>query len=308
MLTRAPSGRLSVRHSSGDTAFYVANYTLLSLVLLVVLYPLFYVVICSFSSPQAVTAGEVWLYPVRPTLLGYQTIFRNKDIMTGYANAAYYTIAGTALSVALTLLAGYPLSRREFKLGNGIMLIFTFTMFFGGGIIPTYLLVNALGLTNTRASIILPGALSVYNVILTRTYIRSNIPDELHEAAMIDGCSHFSFFLKVLLPLSKAIIAVIALFYAVGYWNSYFSALIYLHDRAKYPLQLILREILIQNRMTALELTSGQMTPEQLAARQAVYELLKYSLIIVASVPVMCIYPFIQRYFVKGVMLGAIKG
>lgn len=297
-----------MKKASGDTVFYVFNYIMLSFILFVFLYPMIYIVSCSFSNSQAVVSGEVWLWPVRPTLMGYETIFKNRDIMTGYGNSIFYTVCGTLLSVTLTMLAAYPLSRSDFKLGRPIMLIFTFTMFFGGGIIPTYLLISSLGLVNTRAVMIIPGALGVYNVILSRTFIRSSIPSELHEAGQIDGCSDFKFFTTVVLPLSKAIIAVIALFYAVGYWNSYFGALIYLHDRVKYPLQLILREILIQNRMTALEMSTGQMTPQELAAKQALYELLKYSLIIVASVPVLCIYPFIQRYFVKGVMIGAIKG
>lgn len=296
----------STRNS--DSVFYAINYTILTFILIIVLYPLIYIVSCSFSNSQAVIAGQVFLWPVKPTLMGYTTIFQNKDIMTGYGNATYYTVVGTALAVVLTLLAAYPLSRSDFRIGRKIMLWMTFTLFFSGGIIPSYLLISNLGLINTRSAIILPGAVSVYNIILARTFIRSNIPNDLYEAAIIDGSSHFSFFLKVILPLSKAIIAVIALFYAVGYWNSYFSALLYLHDRAKYPLQLILREILIQNRMTALETVQGNINPDELSARQALYELLKYSLIIVASVPVLCIYPFIQRYFVKGVMIGAIKG
>lgn len=297
-----------MRSGTSDRIFYGINYTLLSIVLFVYLYPMIYIVSCSFSSAQAVVSGEVWLWPVRPTLMGYEKIFMNQDIMTGYANSVFYTVAGTALAVALTMIAAYPLSRKDFGLSGPIMLIFTFTMFFSGGLIPTYLLMSALGLVNTRTVMIVPGALSVYNVILTRTFIRSSIPAELHEAGQIDGCLDFMYFRTVVLPLSKAIIAVIALFYAVGYWNSYFGALIYLHDRAKYPLQLILREILIQNRMNALEVASGNLTPEEIAARQSLYELLKYSLIIVASVPVLCIYPFVQRYFVKGVMIGAIKG
>jgi multiple sugar transport system permease protein/putative aldouronate transport system permease protein len=297
-----------LKSGTGDRIFYGINYTLLSIVLFVYLYPMIYIVSCSFSSAQAVISGEVWLWPVRPTLMGYQTIFKNKDIMTGYGNSIFYTLSGTALAVALTMIAAYPLSRKDFGLSGPIMLIFTFTMFFGGGIIPTYLLMSSLGLINTRTVMIVPGALSVYNVILSRTFIRSSIPVELHEAGQIDGCSDFLYFRSVVLPLSKAIIAVIALFYAVGYWNSYFGALIYLHDRAKYPLQLILREILIQNRMSALEVAAGGLSPDEIAARQSLYELLKYSLIIVASVPVLCIYPFVQRYFVKGIMIGAIKG
>jgi len=297
-----------MKESRGDRIFTIVNYTFLSIILFIVLYPMIYIVSCSFSNPSAVTAGKVWLLPVDPTLIGYKTIFEDKDIVTGYANTILYTVCGTILAVALTVLAAYPLSRKDYKLRNPIMLIFTFTMFFSGGLIPTYLLMSSLGLVNTRAVMIIPGALSVYNVIITRTFFQSTIPQELLEASQIDGCSDFVFFGKVVLPLSKAIISVIALFYAVGYWNSYFNALIYLHDRNKYPLQMILREILIQNRMDAEALSSGWMSVDDLAARQSLFELLKYSLIIVASVPVLCIYPFVQKYFVKGVMIGAIKG
>ncbi len=297
-----------MKESRGDKIFNIIIYIFLSIILVVVLYPLIYITSCSFSDPQAVSAGEVWLWPVRPTLLGYRTIFENRDISTGYLNTIYYTTCGTILAVMMTMLAAYPLSRKDYKLGNKIMLIFTFTMFFGGGLIPTYLLMSSLGLVNTRAVMIIPGALSVYNVIITRTFLKSTIPSELLEASQIDGCSDFKFFIKVVLPLSKAIIAVIALFYAVGYWNSYFNALVYLHDRNKYPLQIILREILIQNRMDAEALASGKMSVDDIAVRQSIFELLKYSLIIVASLPVLCIYPFVQKYFVKGVMIGAIKG
>ncbi len=297
-----------MRESRSDRIFYTVNNIFLFIILIIVLYPMIYIVSCSFSNPRSVTSGAVWLWPVEPTLLGYKTIFENKDILTGYTNSAYYTICGTTLAVILTVLAAYPLSRKDYALRNPIMLIFTFTMFFGGGLIPTYLLMSNLGLINTRAVMIIPGALSVYNVIVTRTYFQSTIPIELLEASQIDGCSDFTFFRKVALPLSKAIIAVIALFYAVGYWNSYFSALIYLHDREKYPLQLFLREILIQNTIDAEALSKGQMSIEDMAARQSLFELLKYSLIIVASIPVLCIYPFIQKYFVKGVMIGSLKG
>lgn len=297
-----------MKQSKGDKVFMTINYIFLLIVLATVLYPLVYITSCSFSDARAVSSGEVWLWPVRPTLIGYKTIFHNRDILTGYGNTIYYTIFGTFLAIILTMLAAYPLSRKDYKLGNPIMLLFTFTMFFGGGLIPSYLLMSSLGLINTRAVMIIPGALSVYNIIITRTFLQSTIPRELLEASQIDGCSDFKFFGKVVLPLSKAIIAVIALFYAVGYWNSYFNALIYLHDRDKYPLQLILREILIQNTMDAESLASGKMSVDDIAVRQSLFELLKYSLIIVASLPVLCIYPFIQKYFVKGVMIGAIKG
>ena len=297
-----------MRETKGDRIFYACNYTFLSLILIIVLYPLIYIVSCSFSNPQAVVAGRVWLLPVQPTLAGYKTIFENASVMKGYANTIYYTVTGTLLAVVMTVLAAYPLSRRDFALANPIMMIFTFTMYFGGGLIPTYMLVNSLGLSNTRAVLIVLGALSVYNIIVTRTFFRSNIPQELLEAAQVDGCSDYRFLVSMALPLSKAVIAVITLFYAVGYWNSWFNALIYVSDRNKFPLQIVLREILILNKVDAEMLASGQMTTEDIAVKQNMYELLKFSLIIVASLPVLCVYPFIQRYFIKGVMLGAIKG
>jgi putative aldouronate transport system permease protein len=208
----------------------------------------------------------------------------------------------------MTMLASYPLSRNDFILRKQIMFIFTFTMFFGGGLIPTYILIKKLGLIDTRAVMIIPGAVSVYNIIITRTYIKSNIPTELLDAARIDGCSDFQFFLRIVLPLSKTIMAVVALFYAVDIWNSYFNALIYLTRQQLYLLQIILREILIQNKVDAEMISKGRINVKDLAARQAIFELLKYSLIVVSSAPVFVIYPFIQKYFVKGIMIGSLKG
>jgi len=297
-----------MKDSFSDRLFMSVNYFILGIIPLVVAYPLVYIVSCSVSSSQAVISGRVFLWPVDITTVGYTTIFKNSSILLGYGNTLLYTTLGTVLSVVLTLLGAYPLSRKDFILRNPIMMIFTFTMFFGGGLIPTYLLISRLGLIDTRAVMIVPGALSVYNVIITRTFFKATIPDELLEAAQIDGCGDFRFFRSVALPLSKAIIAVIALFYAVGIWNSYFSALIYLNDRNLYPLQMILREILVQNKVDPAMIQSGQLTAQDIAAKQGIYELLKYSLIVVASLPVLCIYPFIQKYFVKGVMIGALKG
>lgn len=297
-----------MRETRGDRLFYTINYVFLSGIFIIVLYPLIYIVSCSFSNPQAVVAGRVWLFPIQPTIAGYKTIFENSSVLTGYANTLFYTAAGTVLALIMTILAAYPLSRKDFALGNAIMMIFTFTMYFGGGLIPTYLLVQDLKLNNTRMVMIILGSLSVYNIIVMRTFFKSNIPSELLEAAQVDGCSDYRFLWSIVLPLSKAVIAVITLFYAVGYWNSWFNALIYISDRSKYPLQMILREILILNKVDAEMLASGQMTTEDIAIKQNMYELLKFSLIIVASLPVLCVYPFIQRYFVKGVMIGAIKG
>lgn len=297
-----------MKNSLGDRIFFAINYIFLTLVFVMVAYPLLYMLACSFSSPQAVTAGKVVLWPVDFTLMGYETIFRDASIWTGYGNTIIYTAVGTFLSTVLTLLAAYPLSRKDFVLANPCMMLFTFTMFFGGGLIPTYILISNLGLINTRWVMIIPGALSVYNIILTRTFIRSNIPQELIEATQIDGCSDFRFLCSFVIPLSKAIIAVVALFYAVGVWNSYFNALIYLNDKDLYPLQMILRTILIQNKFDSASMTQTLINVEDLAAKQKLYELLKYSLIVVASVPILCVYPFVQKYFVQGVMIGSIKG
>ena len=298
----------AIKESRGDRIFYTLNYVFLAIIFLIVAYPLIYIIACSFSNPQSVMAGKVWLWPVDPMLQGYTTVFKDKDVMTGYGNSIFYTVVGTVLALCMTMLAAYPLSRSDYKLSRPVMLIFTFTMYFGGGLIPTYLLMSNMGLVNTRTIMILPGILSVYNVIITRTFIQSSIPQSLHEAAELDGCSDFRYLVSIVVPLSKAVMAVIALYYAIGYWNSYFNAMIYLYDRSKYPLQMFLREILIENQMSAELLSKGSISVEEAAARQAVYELLKYSLIIVASVPVMIFYPFIQKYFVKGVMIGGIKG
>lgn len=290
----------------GDHLFYIVNGLFLLTALVLVGYPLIYIVSASFSSTSAVMAGRVWLFPVEFSLEGYKAVFRNPNIMNGYANSLFYMVIGTIVSVTLTIAAAYPLSRKSFRCKNFYMMIFAFTMFFNGGIIPSYILVNSLGMVNTRSAIILVGALSVYNMIITRTFFQSTISNELIEAAQIDGMNDLQILFKIVLPLSKAIIAVIALFYAVAQWNQYFKAFIYLMDKKLYPLQLILREILIQNRMSQEMMES--MTIEEMEAREGLAELLKYSLIVIASVPVLVMYPFVQKYFVKGVMIGALKG
>ncbi len=291
-----------------DRVFYFFNYIFLALAFVAVIYPLIYIVSCSFSSSNAVVTGKVFLWPVQPTLIGYVTIFAHRRIMTGYLNSTFYAVAGTLLSVALTMLGAYPLSRNDFMFRKPIMFLFTFTMFFSGGLIPSYLLISNLGLMDTRAVMILPGALSVYNVIIARTFIKTNIPGELLDAASIDGCGDYRFFFSIVLPLSKAVIAVVALFSAVGIWNSYFPALLYLSRQELYPLQIILREILILNKIDAEMMSKGRINVQDLAAKQAIFELLKYSLIVVASLPVLIIYPFVQRFFIKGVMIGSLKG
>lgn len=267
------------------------------------LYPLIYIVSSSFSSADAVTAGEVWLWPVDFSLEGYKAVFAYKQIWTGYGNSLFYMIVGTFINITLTILAAYPLSRKDFYGRNFFMLLFLFTMLFSGGLIPNYLLVKELGMLNTRWAMIIPNAMSVFNVIITRTYFKMTIPDELHEAAKMDGCSDFRFLAKVVLPLSGPIIAVMGLFYAVGHWNAFFNALIYLRDQDYYPLQLVLNNILVQNEVDP----EMFIDVESQAAIAGLRELLKYSLIVVASIPVLVIYPFVQKHFVKGVMIGSLK-
>jgi putative aldouronate transport system permease protein len=293
-----------IRESGGDRAFNVVNYIMLTIVLIVVLYPLVYVVSASFSSSYAVLSGKVWLWPVEPSLDGYKAVFKNKNILTGFQNTVFYTLAGTFINIVMTILAAYPLSRKDFRGRNKFMLLFVFTMMFNGGLIPTYFLVKDLHLIDTVWAMLIPTALSVWNVIIMRTYFQTTIPGELLEASQIDGCNDFRFLLKIVVPLSGPIIAVIALFYAVGHWNQYFNAMIYLKDPQLYPLQLILRDILVQNEVRIDMLGDVKSA----AARQGLRELLKYSLIVISSVPLMLVYPFVQKFFVKGVMIGSIKG
>ena len=293
-----------IRTSSRDRTFELVNNALLAVALITVGYPLIYIVSASFSSTQAVVGGRVWLWPVEFSLLGYQTIFEYRAVWNGYANTVFYTVFGTAINVVLTIMAGYPLSRRDLQGRNLFMFMITFTMIFSGGLIPTYLLIRSLGMLNTRWVMMIPNAIAAWNIIITRTYYQSTIPDELHEAAQLDGCSDVRFLMSVVVPLSGAITAVNALFYAVAHWNAFFNAFIYLSRKELYPLQIILREILIQNEVDNDVFTD---VAEQ-EAREGLRELLKFSLIIVASVPVLCIYPFVQKYFVRGVMIGSIKG
>ena len=293
-----------VKLSYDDWLFYLVVNTFLGIFLLLVLYPMIYIVSASFSSPAAVAAGRVILWPVDFGFEGYKAVFENDRILSGYANSLYYTVVGTTINVVLTLVAAYPLSRKDLPARSVFMLIFTFTMIFHGGMIPSYMLVKDLGIMNTRWAMVIPGAISVWNMIITRTFFQTNIPDELLEAARMDGCSDFRFFSTIVLPLSKAVIAVITLFYAVGHWNAFFNAFLYLNGKDLFPLQIILRDILVMNSID-INLIDD---PELAAAKQGMSDLLKFSLIIVSIVPVLSIYPFVQKYFVKGVMIGSIKG
>ena len=291
--------------SRQDKLFDLGNSTFLALVTLAVLYPLIYIVSASFSSAQVVAQGEVFLWPVEPSLEGYRAVFAFDAVWTGYANTIFYTVVGTVVNVVLTIMAAFPLSRREFFGRRFFTFYFAFTMFFSGGLIPLYLVVRSLGLLNTRAAMILPTAIGVWNVIITRTFMQATIPDTLIEAARIDGASNTYLLVRVVVPLSTPVIAVITLFYAVQHWNEFFPALIYLRDPGKQPLQMVLRNVLVANQMAVDE---QFIDLDEMMKRQYLQELLRYSLIIVASVPVLLIYPLVQRHFVRGIMIGAIKG
>ncbi len=293
----------TLKRTRSDVIFDTITYIVLTIALLTVIYPLYYLIIASISNPTYVLTGQVILWPKGFSLEGYEKVFRSDNIMIGYRNSLFYTTLGTCINLILTITSGYALSRKDLK-GRGIfMFILTFTMFFGGGLIPTYLLVKRLGMVNTVWAMMIPNAVAVWNIIITRTFFQTNIPDELLDASLIDGCSNTKFFLRIVIPLSPAIIAVMVLFYAVGHWNSYFQALVYIHDKNLYPLQLVLRNVLIMNQ------ADQEMLDHADAARlYQMIEVLKYALIIVASVPVLILYPFIQKYFVKGVMIGSIKG
>ena len=292
-----------VKETTGDKMFLFCTYLLLVVFLLIVLVPLLYIVASSFSSPAAVSSGRVTLWPVDFTLRGYQVALGDPEVIQGYINSLIYTVAGTLVSVVLTVAIAYPLSRKDL-FGRGLLMtIILFTMLFSGGLIPTYLVVQHLGLLDTRWALILPQAIGVWQVIIARTYFRSAIPDELAEAAQLDGCSDLRFLWSVVLPLAKPLIAVVALMYAILQWNSYFDALIYLKSSNLYPLQLVLRNILILNTTAGGSMDAGLMLQ-----RQQLADLLKYSLIVVSSIPVLLIYPFVARYFTKGIMVGAVKG
>ena len=295
----------NIRLTKSDRIYNVINNTGLAFILIVILYPLIYIFSSSFSSPMAVLTGKVWLLPVDPSLEAYKVIFDYRLIWTGYANTVFYAFVGSFISVILTLLAAYPLSRKVFRGKNFYMILFAFTMIFNGGIIPTYLVVKNVGILNTRLAILLPSAVAAWNIIITRTYYQVNIPTELLEAAHLDGCNDFQFFRLVVLPLSGAITAVNALFYAVAKWNAFFEAFIYLKDQKLWPLQIVLRTILVINSM---DRSLYAISASSEIARQGLRELLRFSLIVVASVPVLVMYPFVQRYFVKGVMIGSLKG
>ncbi|MDY3286414.1 MAG: carbohydrate ABC transporter permease [Eubacteriales bacterium] len=294
------------RETTSDRVFGICCYVFATILMLIVLYPLWYIVICSVSDPYAVGAGKVWLWPVGFNVDGYARVFRDKNIMTGYGNTIFYTVTGTLLNLTLTLTAAYALSKKTLP-GRGIIMAFVmFTMYFSGGLIPMYLQIKNMHLLNTRIVMIILGAVSVYNLIISRTFFLG-LPKELEEAAMIDGAGVTRTFIQIVLPLSKALIGVMVLYYGIGHWNSYFNAMIYISDESKMPLQLFLRRILILENMSE-DMSGGIGDDETKFEAEKLKMLLKYAVIIVSSAPVLIIYPFLQKYFDKGVLLGSVKG
>ena len=286
-----------------DRIFNITVTVISLVVLVIVLYPLYFVIIASISSPEDISLGKVRFLPSGINFAAYKFVLEEWKIWRGYLNTIFYTFFGTLLGTSVTLMAAFALSRKDLFGRNVITKLFVFTMFFSGGLIPTYMVVSSLHMVNTRTVLVVMGTVTVYNMIIARTFI-SSIPDDLEEAAMIDGCSHARYFFEMVVPLSKAIIAVLMLYYAVGHWNAYFNALIYLSNRALYPLQLFLREILVLNTAGADTI----MDPELEEKMRGMAELLKYALIVVSTAPILCAYPFAQKYFTKGVMVGSLKG
>ncbi|MCI8542974.1 carbohydrate ABC transporter permease [Acetatifactor aquisgranensis] len=298
---------MKVKRSYSDKIFDVVNIIVMLILLVIFTWPLWFVVIASFSDPNEVWMGNVLLLPKKITLIAYEELLNYSSIWTGYKNTIFYTVVGTLVNLVMTVCAAYPLSRKDFVPRNFLMILFMITMYFSGGLIPTYLVVNKLHLLNTRWAMIIPGACSIYNVIITRTYFMNSIPHELQEAATLDGANSFQYLMKVVLPLSKPIMAVIGLYYAVGHWNDFYTALIYLNSEKLLPLQSFLRDLLMRAQ-TTMNVNMSGMDAASIEAKMKLAQTLKYSVIIVSTVPVLCIYPFIQKYFVKGVMIGSVKG
>lgn len=294
---------MKISKQKGIHTFDVILILLSVIIMVIIAYPLFFVVIASFSDPQAVLGGKITFWPMGFNLESYKMILKEPKIWNGYRNTIFYTVLGTFINFILTTLTAYPLSRKDMPCRKLLTFFITFTMLFSGGMIPVYMVVRGLNLTDTIWAMVIPGAISTYNMLVMKNYFQSSIPEELHEAAAIDGCGHFQSLLRVILPLSTPIIAVIILFYAVGHWNAFFNAIIYLRDQRLYPLQIILREIMLQN---SLEAVGGDMIGMYEKVMRG--ETMKYAVILVASAPVLAFYPFVQKYFVKGIMVGAVKG
>jgi len=291
-----------IKESKTDRIFQWTVNTIAVITLIITLYPLIFVLSASISDAGALMSGRVWLWPVEPNFAGYRFVFNDDRIWAGFARSVYITTVGTLINLFVTTIAAYPLSRTDLKLRKPILYMFVFTMLFSGGLIPTFLLVRDLGLMNTYWALMIPNAMGMFNFMVMRTFFANTIPAEMHESARMDGCTDIRYIITILLPLSKAILAVMTLFYAVGHWNGWMGAVIYLRDRSMYPLQPILREILLLGQY--MQTMEGVTHAE--AARLA--EQMRYSLIVIASVPLLILYPFIQKHFVKGVMVGGVKG
>lgn len=293
--------KVHYKKKSGDWVIDIVIWVLLALVVVAVLYPLWFVIISSFSSPNAVASGSVTFLPKDITLAGYQAVFENDQIWNGYLNTIVYTVLGTIVNLVVTIPCAFALSRAEFKARRVIMFLFTVTMFFSGGLIPTYLLYQQLGILNSALVFILPGAISAYNVIVARTFFETSIPEELHDAAQIDGMSYFGYFFRIVIPLSSAIIAVIGLYCFVAHWNDFMTGLIYVTDTDKWPLQNVLQQILLVNANSSQSAAAA-------SDLQQIADQMKFAIIIISTLPLLILYPFLQKYFNKGVMLGAVKG
>ncbi|MFD0670841.1 carbohydrate ABC transporter permease [Cohnella sp. GCM10027633] len=291
------------RKSTGDVLFDITNYTLLIGFTLMILYPLYFILIASFSDPNRVGTGDIWLIPKGITFEGYQRIFADGAIWLGYRNSLLYAVLSAFIGTSLAIMAAYPLSRKDFYGRNAFMLFFAVTLFFNGGLIPTYLQIRNMHMMDTIWPVVLLPALDAFVIIIARTFFQG-LPEEIRESASMDGCTNLRYIWSFVLPLSKPIIAVLALFAIVRQWNGFFDALIYLKDEAKYPLQLILRNLLIQNQPTGNLVSDIQTAVEQ----QRIVALIKYGVIIVAALPLLILYPFLQRYFVQGVFIGSVKG
>lgn len=301
----------AIRMSPGDRVFITIVYIVLAVIFIVTLYPILFVISASLSDPKAVAAGRVLLLPVEPSLAGYKYILQYADIWTGYGNTILYTVAGTTLNLLATIPCAYALSRRDMKDRNVIMVLFIITMYFSGGMIPSFLNIRSLGLFDSRWSLLLMGLVSTYNMIVARTFFANTIPWELHEAAFLDGCSDFKAFMRIVLPLSAPIIVVLTLYYGVSHWNSYFNAMIYLRSRGKFPLQLFLREILTLSQFHMEAMSEGGYSAAEMAEmvkQSDTANMIKYGVIVVSTAPMMILYPFLQKFFTKGVMIGAVKG
>ena len=298
-----------MKKARADRVFDACNIAVMVLLLLIMLYPLYYIVIASVSEPYDVAMGKVFLKPSGFTLEAYRNVFENRKIWVGYRNTVFYTLFGTLLNLGLTLPTAYVLSKKQLMGRTFFSWYFLIPMYFGGGLIPTYLLVKSLRLINTPAVIVIMGGLSIYNMIVTRTYFTNSIPEELYESARIDGANEFVGFFRIALPLAAPIIAVMTLYYGVARWNDYYTALIYVSKARYQPLQLVLRSILIMNESALVD--AGNLSSEEMelmARRAYMAEAMKYSIIFIASAPLLAAYPFVQKYFVRGIMIGSLKG